>query len=464
MRFTCPVVLRSSLLGLAVVLLSACGESEKAGEADSLVQKKSANIVQMGATTQSAVGKIKISWDISAPDNTITGYDLQYQSTSLQEGDTPPAWDSTCSQDSKNCIRVLQRSYTPDETFDLTQKRLWFRIRIVRGTTAEGWVRPMMAPHDPSSPQVVRAIHWKGSAENRVDLSWVAPRFDGGIAIARYDLESSTDGVQWASVPNANNIGRNERSLTFNIEATHYRIRAVSTTTSGVRESPWIEVAVEEMEPTIPDSPTNLVATAASNGLSVDLQWERPGYTGGSDLTTFEVEKAPDVNGGPGEWSSVSVSGIRGMSLTATVTLTRTDWGQKYYFRLFSKNSVGLSEHASDHAVVVVPNVPGVPINPILSATSEAIQIAWVAPEDNGSPITGYNIRHKEAVGTTWTSLTATSLESQKRITGLTNGTEYLIDIQAVNAVGAGSWYNNSALLETPKNVSRCTCIVRNCR
>ena len=83
--------------------------------------------------------------------------------------------------------------------------------------------------------------------------------------------------------------------------------------------------------------------------------------------------------------------------------------------------------------VVTAPAAPtgltGVPGN-------AQVQLSWTAPDDGGTPITGYRIDTR-AAGGSWTSLT-TGPDTTYTATGLTNGTAYEFRIAATNAVATG--------------------------
>ena len=99
--------------------------------------------------------------------------------------------------------------------------------------------------------------------------------------------------------------------------------------------------------------------------------------------------------------------------------------------------------------------VPGTPQN--LRATtgnSEELAVSWDAPSsDGGSEITGYKVQWKASSGS-WdtpadvseTTVTATA----HTITGLTDGTEYDVQVLAVNSEGAGE--ASSGATATPVN------------
>ena len=80
------------------------------------------------------------------------------------------------------------------------------------------------------------------------------------------------------------------------------------------------------------------------------------------------------------------------------------------------------------------------------------LTVTWAAPADDGAPagatgvaITAYNLSYRETGVTDWTNednvWTMTGGGSLAyRITGLTNGREYEVQVQTVNEAGNGAW------------------------
>ncbi|MEI6624097.1 MAG: BspA family leucine-rich repeat surface protein, partial [Actinomycetes bacterium] len=80
-------------------------------------------------------------------------------------------------------------------------------------------------------------------------------------------------------------------------------------------------------------------------------------------------------------------------------------------------------------------NLPGAPTITVATAGEGAVTLAWTAPSDGGSPITGY-------AGTTVEDGTKTCASAGDTLTcqvnGLTNGTPYTFTVTATNANGSG--------------------------
>ena len=140
----------------------------------------------------------------------------------------------------------------------------------------------------------------------------------------------------------------------------------------------------------------------------------------------------------------VKVTQVSGPSTPFTVsgtTVTFTPPGDAHGRIEFDVTGTDVADHGrTDRHVTArfaltvygVPGKPGAP-RPGPKVQSKAETLSWTAPAANGSPITGYRVR--DSRGRT-TPCPATSC----RISGLTNGTWYTFQVQALNKAGAGEW------------------------
>ncbi len=89
--------------------------------------------------------------------------------------------------------------------------------------------------------------------------------------------------------------------------------------------------------------------------------------------------------------------------------------------------------------------VPGVATSVTATPQNGSVDVAWTAPNDNGSTITGYNVQ--AYVGPTLqpskvcstSSVAPTAATTQCTVTGLTNGTTYTFRVTATNSFGTGA-------------------------
>ena len=141
----------------------------------------------------------------------------------------------------------------------------------------------------PNAPTRLRATA-DGTAQ--IDLDWTAPGFNGGADITGYRIEVSEDaGSNWTDLV-ANTRSRDtEHSHTDLRPAStrHYRVSAINEIGMSVASN----VASATTDATVPDPPTNLVATASSP-TQIDLVWAAPEYDGGAPVTGYRIEVSED--------------------------------------------------------------------------------------------------------------------------------------------------------------------------
>jgi cyclophilin family peptidyl-prolyl cis-trans isomerase len=99
--------------------------------------------------------------------------------------------------------------------------------------------------------------------------------------------------------------------------------------------------------------------------------------------------------------------------------------------------------------------VPGSPTSVVAVSGNTQLAVTWTAPASTGgSAITDYLVEYSSNGGSTWTTFTdPVSTATSCIVTGLTNGTAYLIQVSAQNAVGLSLPSANSAPA-TPTNIS----------
>ncbi len=85
--------------------------------------------------------------------------------------------------------------------------------------------------------------------------------------------------------------------------------------------------------------------------------------------------------------------------------------------------------------------VPGAPTNLVADGGNEQVTLSWDAPEDDGGfAITDYEVRINQTGE--WISIGSTG--TTHTVTGLVNGTAYVFQVRAVNAVGSSPYSNRA--------------------
>jgi len=209
--------------------------------------------------------------------------------------------------------------------------------------------------------------------------------------------------------------------------------------------------------PTVPQSPTNLAATAFSSS-QINLSWTAPSNNGGSAITGYKIERSS--NGGS-TWSGL-------VSNTGSTATTYSDTGlassTTYTYRVSAINAIGTSS-SSNTASATLSTIITVPSTPTgLTATafsSSQINLSWTAPSNNGgSAITGYKIERSSNGGSTWSGLVSNtgSTATTYSDTGLASSTTYTYRVSAINSVGTSSASNiASATTSTTTNLVKLT-------
>ena len=284
------------------------------------------------------------------------------------------------------------------------------------------------APNRPGPP---RGLTAEATGMTSIDLSWSPPASDSGSAVTEYRIEVSRTGNSgWSPAGSATDTDFSHTGLTPDTRY-FYRVRAVNSVGPGAPSN----VARATTDPTVPDAPTNLTATADGPS-GIKLTWRPPGYSGGSLVTGYRIDVSTDEGTTWTLLAEVNPNTIPPSHVHSGLTP-----GTTRHYRVSAVNDVGTGEasnvaHATTDAVV-----PASPTD--LGATADGpfkIDLSWTAPNyDGGSPLTGYRIEVSTTRGVTWTTLventgsTSTAYPDE----GLPAATRRDYRVSARNAVGA---------------------------
>jgi DNA-binding beta-propeller fold protein YncE/outer membrane protein OmpA-like peptidoglycan-associated protein len=172
----------------------------------------------------------------------------------------------------------------------------------------------------------------------------------------------------------------------------------------------------------LPGTPTNVVATPGAS--SVGLAWVAPAVTGSSAIDDYLVRYSSD---GGLTWTYLDTSS------TATSTTLPLSNGAAYVYEVAAVNQLG----PGDWSVLADP--PGAPTLTGITPGNAYVSVPFTTGGDGGSAITGY--RYSIDGGNTWQAVSGVA--SPLLISGLTNGTTYTLEIEAVNAAGTSAPSNS---------------------
>ena len=103
-----------------------------------------------------------------------------------------------------------------------------------------------------------------------------------------------------------------------------------------------------------------------------------------------------------------------------------------------ANDSSSIEVFVSQNTIGILSTVPGSPTAVVATSGNSQLAVTWVAPANTGgSPITDYLVKYSSNSGSTWTNfIHPVSTALSCTVTGLTNGTSYVIKVIAKNAVG----------------------------
>jgi len=266
----------------------------------------------------------------------------------------------------------------------------------------------------PGPPMTAQATAGNASAT----VTWLAPTNSGGGAVANYTVTAVPGGATSTVTGTTTTV-----TVTGLTNGTAYRFTVTATNAYGTSPPSASTGPVTPTAPGAPDTPVITNVTARDS--AIDVSWSPPD-TGAANLTNYVI--TVNSNG-----STVTTVNEPASATDAVVTGLAN--GTDYTFAVTAVNASG-SGPASPATVAVAPRPAVAPMSPAdVQAVPQngQIQVAWFAPPDGGSPITGYTVSVSPA---DVASITTAGNTTVATVTGLTNGTAYTISVTATNAAG----------------------------
>ncbi|XP_056443232.1 protein sidekick-1 [Gadus chalcogrammus] len=309
---------------------------------------------------------------------------------------------------------------------------------------------PTLLQTHEDAPGPVSSLSFPEVLDTSVRVSWEQPADRNGI-ITGYVLWWEVTGVNSSRLERSLSNATLQHQLTGLTSVTSYTILVAARTVAGPGQTTASTVSTG-VPPELPGAPSNLVISNISPR-SVTISF-RPGSDGKTAKSQWVVEgQVVEMDGEEVAWKVVyQIQHVPGTQLLEIPDLTPFT---QYRFRMRQANIVGSSPLSGPSRLIqtlqAAPDTP--PSNlTLLAATQTSLRVRWKPLLDhqyNGSPdAVGYRLRVRRADGAGKEKLEETSSSSSSReasLEGLEPWTQYLVQIQAFNSIGAGPWSSGVA-------------------
>ena len=263
----------------------------------------------------------------------------------------------------------------------------------------------------PSAPAAPTLTH--GNAQ--ISVAVVAPA-NGGSAITGYTATcTSSDG----GVTNSNSNATSPVVVSGLSNGNTYTCTAFATNVAG--DGSASVASASTVPATVPSAPATPTVIRGNSAISVSFVAPA---NGGSAITGYTAS-CSSSDGGTAGANTGSASPI---------VVNTLDDGHSYTCTVHATNPEGDSAESVASAAVVPTTVPFAPAMPTTTPGVASISVAFVAPADGGSAITGFTASCTSSDG--GASGTVSGAASPIVVASLTKTKTYTCDVFATNAVG----------------------------
>ena len=284
--------------------------------------------------------------------------------------------------------------------------------------------------------------------DRAVTVEWTTPTDATLETITSYDLRyirsdaSDKADARWTVVSSIWTSG----SLEYTLNPTPRLVNGVSYDVQvravvGTDQHSWSSVHSATPR-TTPGAP--MVDTITGTDGSLAVEWQAPGSDGGDEITSYDLryiktseDETIEANWTvePGVWTSGDLE----------FDLTGLDDGTRYDVQVRAVNGAGAGAWS---AAGVGTTRPGAPAIDSVTGVERGLTVGWSAPAlDGDATVTSYDLRYiktseDETLETNWTVETGAWITGDltATVTGLEVGTQYDVQVRAVNASGEGPW------------------------
>ena len=201
------------------------------------------------------------------------------------------------------------------------------------------------------------------------------------------------------------------------------------------------------------------VTGASAVGDAISVTWDAPDDSGSTDISSYDVRYRRSDQASEGDWSEVEDIWSSG---TRSYQVDGLDPGGRYELQIRAENEAGAGPWSESREGLTGAVAPDAPAITQVESGNEALRVSWTAPASDGAAeITRYDVRTiatsaDEMVDGNWTEvegiwMLAAGGDLEHTVSGLTTGTQYDVQVRAVNSAGAGDW--SGTVTGTPSTV-----------
>lgn len=234
-----------------------------------------------------------------------------------------------------------------------------------------------------------------------VQIDWVAP-FNGGFEIQGYKITilqsdgdtytyelNGCDGTQTAvrDALSCTVLVSTLRQLPFSLEwGTSVYAKVIAYNFYG--DSEVSAAGNGAVIITYPDAPLDVIEVVESRTpTSITIQWTEGFANGGSPVIDYRINYD--------EATAIYVV-LAENHLTTTITASSLTSGLNYKFTVEARNEFGYSQLSAE-VIILCAAKPDSPTTPTTTVVFDKVVLDWEAPNDNGTPITKYEVYIRKA-------------------------------------------------------------------
>eukprot|EP00930_Biecheleria_cincta_P025161 TRINITY_DN17949_c0_g2_i3.p1 TRINITY_DN17949_c0_g2~~TRINITY_DN17949_c0_g2_i3.p1 ORF type:complete len:5308 (+),score=711.55 TRINITY_DN17949_c0_g2_i3:64-15987(+) len=331
--------------------------------------------------------------------------------------------------------QVPPLTITPGQRYEFD-----LRVETMVGSSAWHGVVPVVAAQAPARVGQPRITNMSDAG---IGLDWegLPSSLNGGVPVLAYRIYMATDDQEYTAWGDTNSL-TTSAFIDGLADGGRYCFK-VAAVNSVTETNPLLDQLPARSEPPVcgtaaspPQPPGSVYFDHLRRG-ELRVRWPPTLEDGGSAVELYELTMNPNSSG----WIWVATNVVQDLNHVVEGCII----GQRISFRLRARNAVGWGGYGPEGNTACALE-PEMLLAPTRSAsTRTSITVTWVAPEDNGAPISAYRLYQAAGAGAFFKIYQGMSLQYES--VGLAEGTNYSYTVTAVNEIGESNRSNATLML-----------------